>query len=84
MIPPYMYLYYISKTWHLTAPDVDLPMELTLSRPLGRIRPKRIHLGIPLISPRRLRVSAGLHAADTLRHTQDDHGSRQSGLCPNR
>ena len=26
---------------------------ITLLRPLGRIRPKRIHLGIPLISPRR-------------------------------
>ena len=29
---------------------------LTLLRPLGRIRPKRIHLGIPPISPRRRRV----------------------------
>ena len=39
---------------------------LTLLRPLGRIWPKRIHLGIPLILPRRWCVWAGLHAA--LRH----------------
>ena len=59
--------------------------------PRGRIRPKKIHLGILLISPRRRRVRAGLHAADTLRHAcidfftyLDDQGSRQSDLCPSR
>ena len=64
---------------------------ITLLRPLGRIRPKRIHLGIPPISPRRRRDWAGLHAADTLRHAcidfltyLDDQGSQQSGLCPSR
>ena len=64
---------------------------ITLLRPLGRIRPKRIHLGIPPISPRRRRGWAGLHAADTLRHAcidfvtcSDDQGSRQFGLCPSR
>ena len=41
---------------------------ITLSRPLGIILPKRIHPGIPPISPRRRRDWAGLHAADTLRH----------------
>ena len=53
--------------------------------PVGRIRPTRIDL----ISPRRRRVSAGLHATDTLWHAyidfltySDDHPSRQSGLCP--
>ena len=39
---------------------------------MGRIRPKRIHLGIPLISPHCQRVLAGLHAADTLRHARID------------
>ena len=41
--------------------------------------------------PRHQHVWAGLHAADTLRHARidfftysDDHGSRQSGLCPSR
>ena len=61
---------------------------ITLLCPLGRIRPKRIHLRIP---PRRRRDSTGLHAADTLRHAcidfftySDDHPSRLSGLCPSR
>ena len=32
---------------------------------MGWIRPKRIHLEIPQISPRHQHISAGLHAADT-------------------
>ena len=64
---------------------------LTLWRRLGRLWPTRIDLRIDPISPRRRRVSAGLHATDTLWHAyidfltySDDHPSRQSGLCPSR
>ena len=64
---------------------------LTLWRWLGRLWPTRIDLWIDPISPRRRRVSAGLHATDTLWHAyidfltySDDHRSRQSGLCPSR
>ena len=69
----------------------NIALNLTLSCPLGWIWHKRIHLGIPPILQRRRRVSTGLHTADTLRHARidcftfsDDHGSRQSGLCPSR
>ena len=64
---------------------------ITLWRRLGRRWPTRIDLRIDLISPRRRRVSAGLHATDTLYHAyidfltySDNHPSRQSGLCPSR
>ena len=64
---------------------------LTLWRRLGRRWPTRIDLRIDPISPRRRRVSAGLHATDTLYHAyidfltySDNHPSRQSGLCPSR
>ena len=63
----------------------------TLWDRLGRRWPTRIDLRIDPISPRRWRVSAGLHATDTLWHAyidfltySDDHPSRQSGLCPSR
>ena len=56
---------------------------------VGHIRPTRIDLRTDPISPLRPRVSASLHAADTLWHAcidflaySDDHASRQSGLCP--
>ena len=52
---------------------------------------ENIDLRIDPISPRRRRVSAGLHATDTLWHAyidfltySDDYPSRQSGLCPSR
>ena len=65
------------------------PIMITLWRRLGRRWPTRIDLRIDPISPRRRRVSAGLHATDTLCHAyidfltySDNHPSRQSGLCP--
>ena len=67
-------------------------LSIMLNNPLrtvGHIRPTRIDLWTDPISPRRPRVSASLHAADTLWHAcidfltySDDHASRQSGLCP--
>ena len=92
--PPSSLYSQFARVWVIFAKSQDcvkiyaLVCLLTLSRPLGRIRPKRIHLRIPPILPRRQHVSAGLHTADTLRHDfftySDDHGSRQSGLCSRR
>ena len=64
---------------------------LTLWRPLCHRWNRRIYLWTDPISPRRRRISAGLHAKNTLWHAcidfltySDDHASQQSGLCPSR